>query len=114
MKRILAAALAFAAFATPAFATGVEALFGNTLVVQPQNGPQFLLHFNADNTYVMTFPDNTTVNGVWAVQSNQMCLTPQGGQQECHPAIGERAVGETWTAPGAEGSVVTMTVRRGR
>lgn len=114
MKKLIAAFALAAAMAVPAAAGTIENAFGNTLNVQLADGTALAFHFNADNTYVMKLPDNSTVNGTWALQNNQLCLTPQGGAPDCHPDPGNHNVGESWTGVNGQGQEMTLSLTAGR
>ncbi len=112
MKKMLIALALGAAAIAPA-AGAMENMFGNTLVAAVTGGPEVRVHFNADNTYSMALPDGSAVQGAWAENNGQLCLTPQGGAAECYPELGERNVGETWTVSGPQGEM-TLSLVAGR
>ncbi len=114
MKKLLATLAIAAAIALPAAAGTIDNAFGNTLNVQLGDGTALAFHFNADGTYVMKLPDNTAVPGAWALQNNQLCLTPTGGAPDCHPDPGNHAVGETWSAVNGQGQQMTLSLTAGR
>jgi len=114
MKRLLAAVIFAAACAVPAAAGTIENSFGNTLNVQPEGSPALRFHFNADNTYAMVLPDNTSVTGTWAMTNGQLCLTPAGGAAECHPDPGNYSVGQTWAGQSGQGVAMQMSLTAGR
>lgn len=114
MKKLIAALAFAAAAALPAAAGTIENSFGNTLNVTLADGTTLAFHFNPDNTYVMKLPDNSTVSGSWALQNNQLCLTPAGGAPDCHPDPGNYNVGDTWTGVNGQGQEMSLSLTAGR
>lgn len=114
MKKFIAALAFGLAFAGAAQAQSIDNAFGNTVVVTLPNGAAIRYHFNADHTFTMTTPDNQSVSGTWAINGNQLCLTSEAMGQSCSTLEGDRAVGDTWTSTGADGSQVSITLQRGR
>jgi hypothetical protein len=114
MKKF-AAALAFGlALAGAAHAQSIENAFGNTVVVTLQNGASLRYHFNADHTFTLFAPDNTSQSGTWEITGDQLCLTSAAMGRSCSRLEGDRNVGDTWTSTGGDGSPVTLTLQRGR
>jgi hypothetical protein len=110
---VLAVGVAFAAGA--AYADTIENAYSNTIVVTPAGsdaGARYL--FEADGTFTMTAPDGSAVNGAYAVNGDQICLTPEGGEQGCTTYVGDKNVGDSWTQTGIDGSEITVTLEAGR
>jgi len=116
MKKILAAAaLAFALSAAPAFADTMQNAFGNTVVVTYANGSSAQYQFNEDGTFTGIAPGGTTMRGRWAVEADQLCLIPPGGQApSCLALAADKNVGDSWTQTGSSGAEITVTLQEGR
>ena len=115
MKKLAAlAALGALVMAGPAFAQMMQSAYENTIVVTYTNGAQSRYHFNADNTFTAVTPDGQTVTGAYAIEGDQICLTPAGGERACTQYVGEKNVGDTWTQTAADGSQITVTLQAGR
>ncbi|WP_395644623.1 hypothetical protein [Terricaulis sp.] len=117
MKKLAAALALGAVLMTAGAAYGqqmMQAAFGNTLVITGADGQVVLYHFNADNTYDLVLPDGRTIPGTYAINGNQICLTPAGGQQGCTDYVGDKNVGDTWTQHATDGSTISITLRAGR
>ena len=115
MKK-LAALIALGALlsAGAASAQMMQSAYNNTIVVTYANGAQSRYHFNADNTFSVRTPDGQTVTGTYAVEGDQVCLTPNGGERACTQYVGEKNVGDTWTQTGTDGAQITVTLEAGR
>lgn len=116
MKKVMiaAAAAALAFVAAPALAdSATDAYAANTVVATSANGAVLKFHFNADGSYTMKAGDQS-VPGRWAVENNQFCLTPQGGDKSCSPHAATRKVGDTWAVTGADGVQYSVTLVGGR
>jgi outer membrane lipoprotein SlyB len=113
--KILAAiaAAAVLGMAGAASADTMENSFGNTITVTTADGHNIIYLVNADHSYAMNAGD-THVNGTWAVKGDQVCLTPQGGQETCTPYDASRNVGDTWTQTGSDGAQITIKITAGR
>jgi hypothetical protein len=115
MKKLAAAlALGVTLAAGAAFADTMENSYGNTIVVTYANDAQARYQFNADGTFSATTPDGQTVVGTFTVDGDQLCLTPQGGEQGCTAVTPGKNVGDTWTQTGTDGSTITVTLQAGR
>lgn len=112
MKKLLVACAVFGLTA-PAFADTLEGAYGNTVTVTTASGQTATYHFNADNTYMM-MAGETHLSGVWAINGEELCLTPEGGEPACAPYVGDKNVGDTWTQTGSDGSEITVTITEGR
>lgn len=115
MKKLAAAlALGVAFAAGAAFADTMENSYGNTIVVTYPNAAESRYYFNADGTFSTTNPDGQTINGTFTVDGDQLCLTPQGGEQACTAVTSGKNVGDSWTQTGTDGSSITVTLEAGR
>lgn len=104
----------FALAAAPALADGAtDAYVANTVVAKGANGAELRFHFNADGSYTMKTGEQS-VAGRWAVENNQFCLTPQGGEKSCSPHAPTRKIGDTWSVTGADGVQYAVTLVAGR
>jgi hypothetical protein len=92
----------------------MQTAFGNTIVVTEPNGVQVRYFFNADNTFSLQTPDGQTVSGAYAIEGDQICLTPAGGERACTQYVGDKNVGDTWTQAGTDGSQITVALVAGR
>jgi len=107
---VLAATMAFAA---PAFADTMSATYGNTVTVTTAEGVQIHYHMNEDGSYDMITPEGT-ISGTWAIDGDNICLTPAGGEAGCSPLDNDRGVGDSWDATAADGSAITLSITEGR
>jgi hypothetical protein len=106
------AAAAVLGAASAAYADTMENAYGNTITVTTAQATANYF-VNADHTYTMT-SGSTQVSGVWALKDNQVCLTPQGGQETCSPYDASHKVGDTWQMTGSDGSHATIAITAGR
>ncbi len=113
MRIMLATLAALACLAGPALAGTIENSFGNTVVVTTADGAVARYHFEPDGTYHVTSAAGDSA-GAWAVNGEQICLTPSGGAQQCVPYNAGYNVGDTWTAPGANNTTNTIALVAGR
>lgn len=116
MKKIfLAAAMAAMTIAAaPAFADGTTEVYNaNTVVATGANGAVLKFQFNADGSYVMKAGDQA-VPGRWAIENNQFCITPQGGEKSCSAHAPNRKIGDTWAVTGGDGVQYSVTLVAGR
>lgn len=115
MKRLVAAVAMFSTLAAaPAFADATaDAFAANTVVATGANGAVLKFKFNPGGAYTMTAGDQS-VTGTWAVENNQFCITPQGGDKSCSPYAADRKVGDTWSVTGADGVVYSVQLVAGR
>lgn len=118
MKKILGAALMSAAlvFAGNAWALTdtIEAAVGNTVNVSDGEGNLLASYrLASDGTFTVTAADGTTTPGTWEETGGQICLTPTGGEASCSDIDEGHGVGDTWTATGADGSTISLTIVAG-
>jgi hypothetical protein len=115
MKKIAAILALGAAFAAgPAYAGPMDYAYQNTVVVTYANGAAARYHFNADGTFHAMLPDGQHASGAYELAGDQICLTPTGGQRACTAAAPDKAVGDSWTQTGTDGSSITVSVVAGR
>jgi len=116
MKKVIGAvALSTVMFAGAALANDtLEATFGNTVNGVLADGTQVAsYHVNADNTVSITSAEGT-VDGTWRTENNQICLTLGDAPEACSDLVDGLGVGDSWTAPTADGVEVTYTIVAGR
>lgn len=109
--RTLILALAITLAGVGAVAAGtIENAFGNTLVVRAPSGDESRWLYNEDGTYLM-HAGQTSVNGSWTQVGLELCMIPAGGERQCYnlPAE-EKHVGDSWTAPGADGETTILII----
>jgi hypothetical protein len=117
MKRATLFALA-ALFVLPDLAfAGVEAAFGNTILMTYPDGRQGRLWLAADGTYTAEGRRRTPSSGKWRVKGDRICLTQlkpvRGPFSHCTRAP-DGGIGTTWTARAVTGETITVKVMRGR
>jgi hypothetical protein len=117
MKKLLAAVVAASAlFAAPAaFADTMTNLFGNTVTTTGADGVTLRWAFNQDNTYTVILPDGATGTGTWAIEGDQLCVTPgDGSARQCAGLAADKNVGDSWTTTNDAGESVTVSIVAGR
>jgi hypothetical protein len=107
----ITAALGALMFATTAVAGPMDIYFENTLVVHGDAGDA-TLHFNADNSYVLTAPAGNVIPGQWELRDDKLCMTDVRGT-DCWE-LGEMSIGETVTSNSDSGQTARLTIRAGR
>lgn len=114
-KFFFAAVMAVALSAAPAFAETIQNAFGNTVSVTYADGRIASYHFNEDGTFTGIAPGGTTMRGRWAIEGEELCLIPPGGQAPtCTHIESDKNVGDTWTQTGSDGSQITVAITAGR
>lgn len=114
-KTMIATLTALALLAGAAQAASIDSFFGNTVVVNTPDGAVINYHFDADGKVSAHGPDGQVMSGAWVLQGEELCITPDGGEQTCYPGVVDRAVGDTWTLTGPDGaSQATLTLNAGR
>lgn len=115
MKKLAALlALGAALTAGAAFADTMENAYANTIVVTNADGSQTRYHFNADGSFMAHTADGQHLTGSYAVEGDQICLTPEGGERACTGYVGDKNVGDTWTQTATDGSEISVTLEAGR
>ena len=110
--------LAAIAFAAPALAepAGLEAAFGNTIVVTYPDGRTAELWLHPDGTYQAEGRKHNRSNGHWKVKGEKLCL------KQSHPftlpinyctSLVEGGVGASWTAKALDGEPIRLQLVRG-
>lgn len=114
-KFAVALALGALSMAGAAWAQNAPNNDNNTFVVTEANGTVLRYHFNSDGTWDVLTPDGQTVNGTFAIQGDQVCMT-RAGQSEaaCVQNNTGKQVGDTWTQAGSDGSQVSISLVAGR
>lgn len=116
MKKLFGAALVAASvvYAGAAFANStMDATYGNTVTVTYADGSEVHFYMNEDGSYSMATADGT-LNGTWAIDGENICLHPEGGEASCSPLVEGMGVGDSWTGEGADGSEIMLTITEGR
>jgi hypothetical protein len=124
MKRLMWAALAVAAFATPAWAGTMENTFANTVTVTDSTGATSSWHFNADGTYTVKVagPDGAPVEGAgkWVSKDGKICVTPTAAEgapaepESCSTYVDGKNVGDTWDITNDAGETFKVSITAGR
>jgi len=92
----------------------LDATFGNTVSGALADGTAVVsYHMNADNTFSVTGAEGT-VEGTWRTEGNQICLTAGDTPEACSDLVDGLGVGDSWTAPTADGVEITYTIVAGR
>lgn len=107
------AAVGLALSAGAAFAGPMDYAYENTVVVTYPNGAAARYHFNPDGSFHAVTPSGE-IAGTYELAGDQICLTPTGGERACTAAAPDKAVGDTWTQTGTDGSAITVSVEAGR
>lgn len=119
MRIAILAAVAVMAAASAAAADPMASAYNNTVTITYPNGAMTKMHIDADGSYVAKAPDGSTAKGSWKIENGSTCFTqtepapPAGTPANCSPTV-ERKVGETWTAPGPNGSTLNVSIVAGR
>ncbi|MDI1363556.1 MAG: hypothetical protein PSX79_01585 [bacterium] len=114
MAGVLAFGITGAALADP-----MAGAYGNTVAITYPNGAVAKMYVDANGTYTTQGPDGSTMKGHWTVADGKTCLAqtdpapPAGMAPSCSPTV-EKKVGDSWTAPGPEGSTITIAIVAGR
>ena len=116
MKKFAFAVAIMAALAAgPAFAQTINNAYGNTVAVTYADGRAASYFFNEDGTFTGIAPGGTTMRGRWAIEGEELCLIPPGGQAPtCTHLEADKNVGDTWTQTGSDGSQITVAITAGR
>ncbi|ALL13525.1 hypothetical protein [Caulobacter henricii] len=114
MAAVLALGISGAALADP-----MASAYGNTVTITYPNGAVAKMHIDADGTYVTKTPDGASSKGTWKIDGGNTCFSqtepapPAGMAANCSPTA-EKKVGDSWTAPGPNGSTITVAIVAGR
>ncbi len=103
-------------FVSASFAADeMKPAFGNTVEVKDSKGAVMSYWFNEDGSYSLK-SGATTTKGKWAVKNGQVCLVPDGGQENCQPStIAGKKPGDSWeNTNAADNTKVTVTIKAGR
>mgnify|MGYP000672159979 CR=1 FL=1 len=115
MKAVFVACAFGVAFIGAAVADTIENGYDNTIVVTTADGAQLRYHFEPDGSYTMRTPDGETASGAWRYGDDEICFSDEEGANEtCAPYVDDKAVGDTWTQAGTDGSTVTVSIVAGR
>ena len=115
----VAAPLALAALLiVPGLAqAGVDAAFGNTILMTYPDGRQGRLWLAADGTYTAEGRRRTPSSGKWKIKGERVCLTqlkPMRGPFSHCTTAPSGGIGTTWKAKAVTGETITVKVVRGR
>lgn len=114
MAAVLALGISGAALADP-----MAGAYGNTVTITYPNGVVAKMYVDANGTYTTKGPDGSTMKGSWTAADGKTCLVqtdpapPAGMAPNCSPTV-EKKVGDSWTAPGPNGSTITIAIVAGR
>lgn len=117
-KTMLCGALAIA-MAASTFAAGdpMTGRYGNTQVVTHKDGRSMRAMFNADKSVTMMRPDGSVLQGTWAIEGEQLCLSVSMlvvEDKRCMGFVPDKKPGDTWTQKGPDGQQVTVRIVPGR
>ncbi len=97
----------------------VGGAFGNTISIVNASGQETLVWLNEDGTYESKLPDGRSHKGVWSLEGDLICFKvtepkkAAEGPPICGSLIANRQPGDQWESMVADGSVVTVTLRKG-
>lgn len=109
----MAAVAAGVLLAAPAFASTVNAFFGNT-VETTMDGATTKWHFDADGKAQATLPDGTVAPGSWAMKDGKFCVTVGQAPESCTAVTEGKGVGDSWSATNSAGQSFTVAIKAGR
>lgn len=119
MRTLMMAAVMALGISGVAMADPMAGVYGNTVTITYPNGMVAKMFIDAGGSYATTGPDGSTMKGSWKVENGATCFTqtdpapPAGMPANCSPTV-EKKVGDSWTAPGPEGSTITIAIVAGR
>ena len=97
----------------------VGGAFGNTISIVNASGQETLVWLSEDGSYESKLPDGRAHKGVWSLKEDQICFKvtepPEaaGGPPICGSLIANRQPGDQWESMVADGSVVSVTLKKG-
>ena len=97
----------------------VGGAFGNTISIVNASGQETLVWLNEDGTYESKLPDGRSHKGIWSLEGDLICFKvtepkrDAGGPPICGSLITNRQPGDQWESVVGDGSVVTVTLRKG-
>ena len=113
----LALAPAAVLAAPPAYAGGLQAAFGNTIVSTYPDGRTAKLWLNADGSYDGLSRHRTRSGGRWSVKGERLCLKQSRPFfypfAWCSPLV-SGGVGTTWSGKAPTGEAIRLTLVPGR
>ena len=119
MRTLIMAAVLAVGFSSAALADPMASAYGNTVAITYPNGAVAKMFIDADGRYAIKGPDGSTMKGSWKIDGANTCFTqtepapPAGMGANCSPTS-DKKVGESWTAPGPNGSTMTVSIVAGR
>ena len=110
-------------FATALYAASEQELvggaFGNTISIVNASGEETLVWLHEDGSYESKLPDGRSHKGVWSLEGDLICFKVTEPKEDagrppvCGSLITNRKPGDQWESMVADGSVVTVTLRKG-
>ena len=119
MRTILMAGVISLGLAGTAMADPMAGAYGNTVTITYPNGVAAKMMIDADGAYTTVGPDGSKAKGTWKAADGQTCFTqidpapPAGMAANCSPTV-EHKAGDSWDAPGPNGSTLKIAIVAGR
>ena len=118
MKLLGGALVALFVFGTAAYASDdpYAVYYKNTLVITSAKNVVTKIFANKDGTWTSTSSDGTSGHGQWAGLGNYTCVSDAAVTKQppsCNPYVAHK-VGDTWTAPGMNGTTDKLSLVAGR
>ena len=118
MKLLGGALVALLAFGAVAYAADdpYAVYYKNTLVITSAKNVVTKIFANKDGTWTSTSSDGTSGHGQWAGLGNYTCVSDAAMPNQppgCNPYVAHK-VGDTWTAPGMNGTTDKLALVAGR
>lgn len=119
MRTLMMAAVMALGISGAAMADPMASAYGNTVTITYPNGAVVKMFIDAGGTYTTKAPDGAMMKGTWKIEGGNTCFAqtdpapPAGMAANCSPTA-DKKVGETWTAPGPNGSTLSVAIAAGR
>ena len=114
MRRVLLAAMTLA-FAAPASADTLDALYKNTLKLTDAQGGVTTVLLEEGGKLEQSNARGTWAAGFWEQKDGRFCMTARGEAQICFPLETDKSIGDAWEIKGPTGKVVwTAKIQEGR
>lgn len=97
----------------------VEGAFGNTISIVNSVGEETLVWLNRNHSYESKLPNGEKHQGIWTIDDDLICfkITKPESQANadpiCGPLIANRKPGDQWESMVSDGSIVTITLKKG-
>jgi hypothetical protein len=91
--------------------------YGNTQKTTHKDGRIMRAMFNADKSVTLMRPDGSVMQGTWAIESGELCLSVSMlvvAMKRCMPFVPDKRPGDSWTQKGPDGEEVTVAIVQGR